>query len=327
MVDQTGSATVTKVNDASSDTVTSVETYIADEAATEADEITLTGSFESAAIQGLSDASVGTFESPKNGSIAFGGTGEPTLSELLAGTYVHPTFGTISPFGTIQITDGDETGQVGDIAFQNFETINFSVVCFAEGTLIDTANGLRAVENIRSDDMVLTEDKGPQPVMWTRSKWHPIEPSSDTDYPILISAGALGPERPSSDLIVSPQHRILVGGQGQLTDIFEGEQLVPAKALVMLRGVREMKGKRGIKWVHFAFENHEIVAANGCAAESLLLGEMVTNGLSAKEKNELDTIFGPSQVRGEPLNGPAVRPLVGAGKARRMIKDACLASC
>ncbi|MEM7598872.1 MAG: Hint domain-containing protein, partial [Pseudomonadota bacterium] len=32
------------------------------------------------------------------------------------------------PAGDYQITDGDESGQIGDISFENFETINFSIV-------------------------------------------------------------------------------------------------------------------------------------------------------------------------------------------------------
>ncbi|SFD98136.1 Ca2+-binding protein, RTX toxin-related [Sulfitobacter brevis] len=324
VVDSTGTGTVTKVNDGSVDTVTGLETFIADEAAAEADAITLTGDFDRTTVQGLSDASVGTFDTIEFGVVNFGGAGEPTLSQLLSGTYVHPTHGVINPFGTIQITSGDESGQVGNIAFENFETITFSVVCFAEGTLIDTMNGQRRVEEITVDDMVLTQDKGPQPAMWTRAKWHPIEKSEAADYPVLIAQGALGENRPAADLIVSPQHRILVGGQGQLEDLFESEQLVPAKALTSLPRIREMKGKSGIKWVHFAFENHEIVTANGCATESLLLGEMVTNGFSAAERAEVTTIFGPATTPGTALNGAPVRPLIGAGKARRMIHEARL---
>lgn len=327
VVDQTGTGTVTKVDDASTDTVTSVETFIADEALAEADEITLTGVVDRDLVQGLSDASIGTFDTNEFGIVAFGGAGEPTLSELLSGTYVHPTYGVINPFGTIQITSGDESGQVGGIAFENFETINFSVVCFAEGTLITTSDGPCRVEDIKIDDMVLTQDKGPQPAMWTRSKWHPIEKSDSADYPILISKGALGMNRPTSDLIVSPQHRILVGGQGQLENLFESEQLVPAKSLTMLPRIREMKGRTGIKWVHFAFENHEIVTANGCAIESLLLGKMVMNGLSTKEKYEVKAIFGPAHAPGQALNGAPARPLIGARKAVRMINHARAVCC
>ena len=321
-IDQTGGGTVAKINDATTDTVTSIETFIADEALAEADEMTLSGDVHRDPVQGLSDASVGTFNSTGTGPIAFGGIGEPTLNELLAGTYIHPTYGKVDPVGTVQITGGDESGQVGDIAFQDFETTNFSVVCFAEGTLIKTPRGSRRVEDIGQDDMVFTADKGRQPVMWTRAKWHPIERSEDAHYPILISAGALGPNRPETDLIVSPQHRILVGGQEQLEDLFESEQLVPAKSLTSLPRISEMKGRTGIKWVHFALEAHELVLANGCVADSLLLGPMVTNGLTAEENRELELQFGPAPIEGGAMNGEPARPLMGVQKALREFEKA-----
>ena len=318
-VNQAGDATINKINDATTDTATSVETYIADEAAAEADAITISETVDRSLVTGISDAAVGSFISPDHGPVSFGGVGEPTLSEILSGSYIDPTYGKVSPVGTVEIVDGDESGQIGNIAFQNFESITFSVVCFAEGTMIETADGPRRVEDISADDVVMTEDKGAQSVTWTRAKWHPIERGDDADYPVLIAAGALGPNRPAADLIVSPQHRILVGGQGQLEALFSDEVLVPAKALVSLPGIRQMKGKKGIRWVHFALEAHELVQANGCVTESLLLGPMVTNGLTADENDQLQKIYGPIPEDGSAMNGEPVRPLMGAGKARRAI--------
>ena len=134
-------------------------------------------------------------------------------------------------------------------------TFSFSVVggtpdplagppCYAPGTLIDTPEGPRAVETLQPGDLVNTLDHGAQPIRWTRSGEHPLENLEVEDKPVLIGAGALGNGRPAQDLIVSPQHRIFVGGRGQLGGWFKTENFVPAKSLTVLQGIRHMKGKQ-----------------------------------------------------------------------------------
>ncbi|WP_425452367.1 Hint domain-containing protein [Roseovarius spongiae] len=152
-----------------------------------------------------------------------------------------------------------------------------------------------------------------------RTSRQSLDGAPDDGRPVLISAGALGPGRPHADLVVSPQHRILAGG-GQLCEHFAGEALVPAKALTGLPGVRRMRGKREIIWVHFACAAHEIVFANGCMAESLLLGPMVLNGLKQGERRELSRIFGRATRRGAPLNGPPARKLLTVRAAREVVE-------
>ncbi|KIN72407.1 Type I secretion target repeat protein [Sulfitobacter guttiformis KCTC 32187] len=59
---------------------------------------------------------------------------------------------------------------------------------------------------------------------------------------MLISVGALGHGHPAQDLIVSPQHRIFVGGGGQLLGHLKTGAFVTAKTLTSLHGIRHMKG-------------------------------------------------------------------------------------
>lgn len=70
--------------------------------------------------------------------------------------------------------------------------------------------------------------------------------------PVLIAAGALGGNRPAQDLIVSPQRRVIVGGRGQLQGRFEAEAFAPAKSLTQLKGIRHLRDKTKITWIHFA---------------------------------------------------------------------------
>ncbi len=196
-----------------------------------------------------------------------------------------------------------------------------TVPCFAPGTLISTAQGPRAVETLRPGDLVLTLDNGLQEILWVRSGDQALEDLDVDAKPVLIPAGSLGPGRPARDLIVSPQHRILVGGQDQIKGVFTNEGFAPAKSLTGLPRIHRMQGETSITWVHFACACHEVVFANGCATESLLLGPMVVNGLNKFERQEVIRIFGPPETGEDGLNGPPVRDCLTVQAARRAIKS------
>ena len=197
--------------------------------------------------------------------------------------------------------------------------VDTAFICYAPGTFVDTPKGPCTVEDLQVGDLVETLDHGPQVIRWVHHDDHPLENNEMESKPVLVAAGALGSGRPAQDLIVSPHHRMLVGGKRQLQDWFHSEALAPAKSLTSLPGIRHMKGKTQITWVHFACDQHEIVTANGCLSESLLLGPMVLNGLTIMERRELTTIFGPAPTHNAALNGPAARECLKVGEVRRHI--------
>nr|WP_309502711.1 Hint domain-containing protein [uncultured Roseovarius sp.] len=187
------------------------------------------------------------------------------------------------------------------------------------GTLIETPAGPVLVENLKVGDLVETLDQGPQAIRWVRSGDTPLEDVDADAKPDLIAAGALGKGLPSQDLIVSPQHRMIGGGGGQLDDWFRTEYFAPAKSLTAVQGIRHMKGKQSITWIHFACDRHEVVTANGCLSESLLLGPLVLNGLAPAVRHELAAIYGAVALPGAALNGPAARECLKVGEVRRHI--------
>ena len=193
-----------------------------------------------------------------------------------------------------------------------------TIPCFALGTLISTPEGPRPVETLRPGDLVNTLHGGHAPVFWFRQSTHWFDGPEAEGRPILISAGSLGPDRPQSDLVVSPQHRVVVGSEHQLPTLFNDHCFVPAKALTGLPGIREMRGKDRITWVHFACKPHQVVTSNGCHTESLFLGPMVTNRLTVREMHEIEQLFGPLGQNG--WNGPLALPAVSVGRARRIIE-------
>jgi hypothetical protein len=206
-----------------------------------------------------------------------------------------------------------------------------TIPCFAPGTMIDTPNGPRTVEILQPGDMVLTRDNGPQAIRWTRSGDHPLENAETDAKPVQIKAGALGQNLPAQDLIISPQHRILVGGAGQLESVFASEAFAPAKSLTSLPGIRHMRGKTQITWVHFACERHEVVCANGCWTESPLLGPMVMQSLSGNQRRALYGRFFLARmgsVKNTSLNGPPARRCLKVCEAHEIIsRNRFLARC
>lgn len=177
------------------------------------------------------------------------------------------------------------------------------------------------METLRPGDLVCTRDRGSQAVRWTRSGDHPLEDTEVDAKPVQIRAGALGRNLPNHDLIVSPQHRILVGGSEQLDGVFAREAFAPAKSLTALPGIRHMKGKKDITWIHFACDRHEVVTANGCLSESLLLGPMVLVGLTGPERKALREIFGSGPSRDAALNGPSALECLKVGAVKRQIAN------
>lgn len=210
-------------------------------------------------------------------------------------------------------TGGDSIGSA------TYTALATQPVCYAEGTLIDTPNGPVAVQNLRPGDLVWTLDHGPVPIRWTQCDAQSLDLVSADQKPVLIATGALGPELPTQDLTVSPQHRILVGGHRQLQGRFETVAFAPAKSLTSLRGIRHMKGKQQILWFHFACERHEVVVANGCLSESLLLGPMVVKGMTAAERHALIDIFGLTPTLDTALNGASARDCLSVGAVRRQL--------
>ncbi|WP_412509419.1 Hint domain-containing protein [Roseovarius sp. SYSU LYC5161] len=218
--------------------------------------------------------------------------------------------------GTTETRDIDSSGVYDDDAGDGLFT-----VCFARGMRIKTDRGAVPVEDLAVGDLVETVDNGLQPIRWVRRDRQPLEEAAVDAKPVQIKAGALGPGLPSEDLIVSAQHRILVGGAGQFDAVFDSEALAPAKSLTGAPGIRHMKGKQDITWVHFACDRHEVVIANGCQSESLLLGPMALTTLAAAERRAVTDLFGPAPVPGAALNGPPARDCLKVGVARRRIAE------
>jgi hypothetical protein len=137
-------------------------------------------------------------------------------------------------------------------------------VSFARGTHITLANGLqRPIEGLAVGDMVLTRDNGPREIRWIG---HQTVRATGAFAPILIAKGALNN---SGDLMLSPNHRLFIYQRRDRINAGRSEVLVRAKHLVNGNTVVQSDGGF-VDYFQLLFDQHEIIYAEGIAAESLL---------------------------------------------------------
>lgn len=221
----------------------------------------------------------------------------------------------IDRISEVQITSVGVTNlHAATIGF-NASIFDLTVVCFTRGTMIDCPEGPRPVEDLRVGDLVLTQDRGAQPIRWIGSRRLDAELAQAPHLlPIRIRAGALGDGLPAADLLVSPQHRILLRSRIAARMFGATEVLVAAKALLGLDGIEVASDQSEVEYFHFIFDQHEIVFANGAEAESLLPGPEALKAVGPAARRELADIFqgldgvsfGPAR---DIIKGPRMRRL------------------
>lgn len=144
------------------------------------------------------------------------------------------------------------------------------VICFTPGTRIRTPDGEAMVEHLREGDMVQTRDNGAQKVLWIgqrRISGARLFAMPEL-RPIRLRAGAITSGQPDEDLVVSPQHQVLIRGD-RARELFNvDEVLVRAQDLVDERRVLIDTMAREVTYYHVLMENHEVVWANGVPTES-----------------------------------------------------------
>ena len=219
---------------------------------------------------------------PATGTLSDGGTGhvfaaDETLTNVgdlgppssdFYGVYLDGDVTIILTFGDDQYyawikSDDPDTYQSPDVI--EFAEISRDDVtfCFLAGTQIATPAGAVAVESLRIGDVVVTVDGGRAPVRWLgRQSVVTAFGPPQARWPVLVRAGALGEGVPARDLKVTSDHALLVDGV-----------LIQAGALVNGGSVRRLsKAELGERYTvfHIETEHHELVLAEGVAAETFV---------------------------------------------------------
>ncbi|WP_294540784.1 Hint domain-containing protein [uncultured Rhodoblastus sp.] len=134
-------------------------------------------------------------------------------------------------------------------------------ICFMAGTRILTPEGEAPVETLSRGDLVLTAEGQARPVLWVGRQTIAarfVDPVRN--WPIRIAAGALAENAPSRDLLVSPEHAVLVE-----------EVLVNAGALVNGTSIRrESAVPESFVYYHVELEEHALILAENVPAETFV---------------------------------------------------------
>jgi len=205
----------------------------------------------------------------------------------------------LSGFDVNIIRSGPESGTVefldsnGNVSRRlEYSEIEEVIPCFTPGTMIATPQGERRVEDLREGDRVITRDNGIQEIRWIGQRSLDAEEVAENPNlsPILIKAGALGRGLPERNLIVSPQHRVLIANDKTQLYFEENEVLVAAKHLVGLEGVSRV-GTVATTYVHFMFDAHEVVLSNGAWTESFQPGDYTLGAMGDAARKEIFEVF------------------------------------
>ncbi|MFV8557397.1 Hint domain-containing protein [Sulfitobacter sp. SBS6] len=201
--------------------------------------------------------------------------------------------------GTIVFTDASGT-ETGRLDFTNIEEI---IPCFTPGTLIATPKGERRVEDLVVGDRVITRDNGIQEIRWVGAREMTGQELAHKAHllPVLIRQGALGNNLPERDMLVSPNHRVLVANDKTALYFEEREVLVAAKHLTGLEGV-DIVETSGTTYIHVMFDQHEVILSDGTWTESFQPGDMSLAGVGNAQRNEILELF-PELATREGVDG------------------------
>ena len=218
-----------------------------------------------------------------------GGVDHDTLDLTGAGP-LHIIYDPSNPEnGTVQFLDPTDHHVTGTLDFKNIENV---IPCFTPGTLIATPRGEVPVEDLRAGDRVITRDNGLQEIRWVGRKdmeWADLLANPHLK-PILIRAGALGNGLPERDMLVSPNHRMLVANDRTQLHFDEHEVLVSAKHLITAQGVQVINVAR-TAYLHFLCDRHEVVLSNGAWTESFQPGDYTLKGMGNAQRSEIFELF------------------------------------
>ncbi|MEM9438185.1 MAG: Hint domain-containing protein [Pseudomonadota bacterium] len=241
---------------------------------------------------GLGDDTISLGADTRINGVLDAGTGHDVLILPVGSVVTDATNGTfaIQPDVIYDISSGSVVLPSGNrITYDGFEYSADEIPCYTPGARILTPQGLKKVEDLRPGDEVVTLDNGPVPITWVGSKsLSGLELLFRRNLaPVIIPAGALGPNMPERRLIVSPQHRIFVDSPIAERMFGHRQVLVPAAKMVGYNGIHRALPAEGIEYIHFLCSTHQIVFAEGCATESLFLGPQALKSMG----DEIEELF------------------------------------
>ncbi len=168
---------------------------------------------------------------------------------------------------TLTLTDGAFTQDFSLSAttaktFQVFSDgaggMTLSSVCFLAGTRIATPDGQKRIETLVPGDKVTTLSGEARGIVWVgKGKVLATRGSRTAATPVVIRKGAFADNVPNADLRVTKAHGFYLDGV-----------LIPAEFLVNHRSIVWDDRAQDVEIYHIELESHDVILANGAAAET-----------------------------------------------------------
>ena len=120
-----------------------------------------------------------------------------------------------------------------DLTVMQMLGYSLAPACYAAGTRILTAPGEVLVEDLAVGDMVQGQFAGLTPITWIGLRCIDCRhhPDPRCVWPVCVVAGAVGPNQPHRDMLLSPDHAVAVG-----------DALIPIRLLANGASIRHETG-------------------------------------------------------------------------------------
>lgn len=188
---------------------------------------------------------------------------------------------------------GTEPGTAAQRAREGQDSPRENIVpCFTPGAAIATPSGERPVEELRAGDRVLTRDNGLQEIRWIGACRMNAATLRDAPElrPVRIRTGSLDHGLPDTDILVSPWHKILIQGDRTARFFEDSEVLAAAGHLTGREGI-DVVDVDHVTYVHFMFDQHQVVLSNGFWTESFCPDDEVMRSIGTRQRNRILELF------------------------------------
>lgn len=184
----------------------------------------------------------------------------------------------LTPLAHYRLVGVDQTSASQKLA-------QIACVAFSRGTMLTLSSGAQcAIEDLKVGDKLLTRDDGAQEIRWIGQST--VRAVGDF-APIVIKAGTLNN---TNDLTLSPDHRLFIYQRRDALGAGRSEVLVKARHLVNGDTVIQQDGGF-VDYYQLLFDQHQIIYAEGIAAETLLVDTRTRPALQDTVSSELlDTL-------------------------------------
>jgi hypothetical protein len=137
-----------------------------------------------------------------------------------------------------------------------------SAVCFVEGTRVLTQNGYKPIEKLLQKDLIVTSDA--RTVDYVLKKI-PFPVTDKASAPYRIEAGAFGANKPSTDICLSPTHKI---------QLRKGVWISPERAALTNPKVKQYGIGEPVNYWHIACDDY---LKDNLICEGLVVESLATN--------------------------------------------------